>query len=383
MDDASTTITPEVHLSTGGRSQRINYLPEKLQQAELLLAYAAEIGVEIDQKLRTAVMDARLADTDGKWTTAIAADLLEAVTVLSIKLRPVTVESVRLCPNSSEAKSLIRLYRRIAVVLAALIVPFSFVTFVAGALAKTISQDLDSANKLAVIIASAEDADATPAQSQKERAATIQTLQEFAANTRALYAHGKQLDYIVFNTIEDPYAREKTDANNRKDNLELPPDLTHLVGVATKRIAVYQGVRYFAQTVQGTVTTIYGACSACVLPVLYALLGSCAFMLREFEQQTRTRTLTRSFGHIAHFIVAAISGAVIGLFNNVSSDQGGPTTPFNFGQGSLVSPLAMAFLVGYAVDVFFSFLEGIIQSFSRGRVAAAPAPQSSPNLTPR
>src|SRR5262249_30589590 len=134
----------------------------------------------------------------------------------------------------------------------------------------------------------------------------------------------------------------------------------------------YQGIRYFAQTVQGSVTTIYGAFSACVLPVLYALLGACAYMLREFEQQARTRTLSQSYAHIAHFIVAAISGAVVGLFGNVTSDPSGSATPFNFGQGSLFSPLAMAFLVGYAVDVFFAFLEGLIQSFSRGRTSVSP-----------
>jgi hypothetical protein len=36
----------------------------------------------------------------------------------------------------------------------------------------------------------------------------------------------------------------------------------------------------------------------------------------------------------------------------------------NFGQGVSVSPMAIAFLAGYAVDVFFTFLESTIQTLS-------------------
>jgi hypothetical protein len=55
-------------------------------------------------------------------------------------------------------------------------------------------------------------------------------------------------------------------------------------------------------------------------------------------------------------MTAAIAGAVVGLFN--------------FGQGISVSPLAIAFLVGYAVDVFFTFLERLIQSLIKARDSA-------------
>jgi NAD(P)-dependent dehydrogenase (short-subunit alcohol dehydrogenase family) len=34
-------------------------------------------------------------------------------------------------------------------------------------------------------------------------------------------------------------------------------------------------------------------------------------------------------------------------------------------QGASIAPLAFAFLVGYAVDVFFVFLEGVLQAFTK------------------
>jgi hypothetical protein len=375
MDDTVKNGSVNSHLSGEIPLQRPDTLLEKLQDAELMLAFAAESGVKLDSQVRAQVLSARVAETNGQWTVEIAEDLLSAVTSLAEQLHPVTVESVRLCPNSLEADRMLRFYRRVALVLAFVIMPFSFATFIGGELAKTINQDLDTGNKLAVTVGSVDEDTTSSALSPKDRTEAITTLQEFAANTRSLLAHAKQLDRLLLaNMIAVPYASEKTDQNYRKENLELPPDLGNLSGVAAKRISVYQGIRYFAQTVQGTVTVIYGAFGTCVLPVLYALLGSAAYLLREFEQQLRTRTLTQTDAHIAHFVVAGISGAVVGLFSNFSSGSTGGVIPFNFGQSSLASPLATAFLVGYAVDVFFSFLEGIIQSFNRGRSNSAVSP---------
>jgi hypothetical protein len=375
MDDTVKSGSANHHLSGEIPLQRPDTLLEKLQDAELMLVFAAESGVELNPKIRGQVLSARVAETNGQWTVDIAEDLLSAVTILAEKLHPVTVESVKLCPNSAEADRMMRFYRRVAIVLAFVIMPFSFATFVGGELSKTINQDLDAGNKLAVTVGTADEGTASSAPSPKDRTEAIRTLQEFAANTRSLYAHAKQLNRLLLaNAVAVPYAGQKTDQNYRKDDLELPPDLSNLSGVAAKRISVYQGIRYFAQTVQGTVTVIYGAFGTCVLPVLYALLGSAAYLLREFEQQLRTRTLTQTDAHIAHFVVAGISGAVVGLFSNFSSGSTGGVVPFNFGQSSLASPLATAFLVGYAVDVFFSFLEGIIQSFNRGRSSTAVSP---------
>jgi len=69
-----------------------------------------------------------------------------------------------------------------------------------------------------------------------------------------------------------------------------------------------------------------------------------------------TRIKNRSYipgaRHVAHFLVAGIGGLVVGLFNNAT-------------QGISMPPFALAFLVGYAVDVFFTFLEGLLQMFKR------------------
>jgi hypothetical protein len=72
--------------------------------------------------------------------------------------------------------------------------------------------------------------------------------------------------------------------------------------------------------------------------------------LRSYEQQSKNRTLVAGEKPIARLLIAGIGGLVVGQFNNVT-------------QGINITPFAVAFLVGYAVDVFFTFLEGLLQMF--------------------
>jgi hypothetical protein len=65
-----------------------------------------------------------------------------------------------------------------------------------------------------------------------------------------------------------------------------------------------------------------------------------------------TRTFIPSAANSARFVIAAIGGTVIGLFSGFTTQ-------------AKASPLALAFLVGYAVEVFFAFLEGLIKSFTK------------------
>jgi len=54
----------------------------------------------------------------------------------------------------------------------------------------------------------------------------------------------------------------------------------------------------------------------------------------------------------------------VGLFNN-----------FTLGQSESIPPLALAFLIGFSVDVFLSFLETLSQSFmKRSESEAWPQP---------
>jgi hypothetical protein len=353
------------------------YFDEALQDAERLLKYAAEIGIDINADTRDHILQARAASSVA-WNEEITANLLGALTKVAAQLKPVTAESLK--DNSQHT---VRVYWWVAVCLAIVIVPFSIVSFITSAISTTIRTDITSANDLAVKLRAqlGAPADLSPtAASGTANAANpaapvpvglneadvITELQQYASTIRAIDARSRQLNALVFHAQWDQYAAIRSNPQSIHAVFELPRGLLNLPQTAEDKTQLYQYVRYFAQSVLDDVSVYYGAITTCLLPVLYALLGTCAYLLRSFEKQMALRTFTPSAANSARFLIAAIGGAVVGLFNN-----------FTVTEGASIPPLAIAFLVGYAVDVFFAFLEGFLQTFTKTATnSPAPTPAS-------
>jgi hypothetical protein len=345
------------------------YYDDALQDAERLMKYAAEIGVDVDDDIRNDILQAR-ADT-GLPSNEQVANLLTALTKLAARLRPVTAESLKAC--SGEEQYTVHSYWKWAACLAAIIVPFSIASFVTSAISDAIRKDIVTANELAVKLTAqlrppqAPSPAATPAVATAAQPASalpagltvvdvVTELQQFASIIRAVDGRARQLNAFVFHIEQDPYFDIRQNREALHTKFQLPAGLPNLAEASDDRIRVYQDVRYFAQSLLDDVSFFYGAITTCLLPVLYALLGTCAYLLRSFEEQMRTKTFIPSLANSARFLIAGIGGAVVGLFNN-----------FTITQGASIPPLAIAFLVGYAVDVFFSFLEGLLQAFTKTR----------------
>jgi len=347
------------------------YFHTALDDAEWLLKYAAEIGVDVDDSTRNDILAAR-AQAGAVADEARTARLLAALTTLAARLKPVTAESLKASANTE--RHTVRVYWKIAVSLAAVIVPFSIASFITSGLSDSIRKDIVAANDLAVKVTSQlhpapvqtaapppppgatprTDVDLPPGLSVVE---VVTELQQFASTVRAIDGLARRLNVFVAKAETDPFAGIRGNPSQVHDTFQLPPELpTRLNQAADQTIKLFQDVRYFAQAVLDDVSLFYGAIAMCVLPVLYALLGTCAYLLRSFEDQMRMKTYIPSEANSARFLMAGIGGAVIGLFNN-----------FTIAQGASIPPLALAFLVGYAVDVFFSFLEGLLQAFTKNK----------------
>jgi hypothetical protein len=345
-------------------SESANY-DRALRDAERLMTYAAESGIDIGDDTRASILRARArcsARTDEE-----TAGLLAALTKLADRLKGVTADSLEASGGRELERQVLVPYERWAVGLAAIIIPFSILSFASSAISDGLHKDIATANELAVKLTTqlhlaqpaTEQADTPggPAPTAAE-ADLLTELQQFASLIRAIDGRAWQLRLFVAGVVADPNADVRGDQAKTHERFELPLPLGSLADRANERIRLYQDVRYFAQSTLDAVSLIYGAATVCVLPVLYALLGTCAYLLRSLEKQFRARTFTNRGTTGPRLIVAGIGGAVVGLFNN-----------FTITQGASIPPLALAFLVGYAVDVFFSFLEGLIQQFTKPKVS--------------
>src|SRR3984893_4403317 len=345
-----------------------SYLEEALQDAERLLKYAAEVGVDVEPGVRHNIVQARTF-SGGVWNDEAATGLLTALTTLAAKLKPVTAESLKACRD--ERCHAVRHYLGWAVCLALVIVPFSIGSFVTSGFSDAIRKDIVNGNQLAVkLIAQLHPSGTATVSAGESRGSTepaiptglsvaevVSELQEFASLIRSIDYRARRLNAFMFFLEKDPYSESRGNAALLHRVFQLPAELpSHLEEAADDRVTKYQDVRYFAQSLQEDVAMFYGAVATCLLPVLYALLGTCAYLLRTFEQEMASRTYVPSSANSARFLIAAISGGVVGLFNNLTAVQ-----------GASIPPLAIAFLAGYAVDVFFSFLESLIATFSKPR----------------
>ena len=357
------------------------YFEEALEDAERLLKYAAEVGLPIDDETRDHILLARAKSSAG-WDEETASQLLAALGKIAAQLKPVTAASLKACSG----RPTVRKYWIVSICLAAIIVPFSVASFVASAISNTIKTDIAQANELAVKLRAqlgpptapslpsgppakaAKDAgmSTAPETSRLADTAVITELQDFATDIRAIDAGARQLRVLVFGAETDPFAAIRRDPARLHQTFELPGGLTDFAAAAGERTTVYQDIRYFGQSLVDDVAVFYGAITTCILPVLYALLGTCAYLSRTFEQQIVNKTYTPSVADAPRFLIAGIGGAVVGLFNN-----------FAIGQGVSIPPLAIAFLVGYEVDVFFAFLEAVVQKFTKNSPAATPPAQEA------
>ena len=331
--------------------------------AEVLLGYAAEAGIDVAPELVDAVLATHADIERGACTRAGLVAFYAALTRIAVRLNPVTADTIRACASKAAARSLAR-NRLSASILTFIIIVMSILAFVDSSVASRLSGDIRAANELAVGLRSKVDqpgspllqracaAIATPpAAGAKSRGLDDLTdLQQFAAGLRDIYGRAIKLNYFVF-LIEQPPVQLTSD---NRDRLQLNPALVNFDAEVVCKISTYEEVRDFAQNILLDNTVAFGALATYVLPVAYALLGAMAFRLRTFADTIRKRTYHPSYADSARLMAALIAGAIVSLFGG-------------FGAGITLSPLALGFLVGYGVEMFFTFLDTILNSFGAGK----------------
>jgi hypothetical protein len=339
-------------------------LPTRLGGAELMLAHAAEAGIPLQPELIIAIERARRAYAQGNWTINIAAQFWPAYGRLCTAIKPVTGETLA-ASVGADVGYILSWYRWFTIFLTIFILPLSILTFITASISNEISerikdndaQALSLHDQLFAQTPSANQISALPAPGAPPSTSAVRTdretvLQQFATANRFLYGRARLLDGFVLEAERDPFAQLSPD--EKRSKLELPVKLDDIPNIGVKMIGTYQEIRAFAKNVQQTNLVVYGAITAYLLPVLYALLGACAYALRSLSEQTLARTYQPSYAAFARIIIALIAGLVVALFNN-------------FTQGISLSPLAIAFLVGYAVEIFFSFLDAFLETLKKVR----------------
>src|SRR5262245_49748935 len=205
-----TDENPQLDAAASAEGSIPKHLVHKLEDAESLIVYAAEIGIDIDEDVRRNVVETADAAMRRTWSQERSLDLLAALTALSSKLHPVSGESLRKCERSREAATTLTTYKWVAIVLAGLIVPYSIAALLASARCEAIQKDIESANGLALALAvemrlTSESPSSAEQSAGRQGEEELRRLQQFTATCRALDARASVLKSFAFGTVSDPF----------------------------------------------------------------------------------------------------------------------------------------------------------------------------------
>lgn len=372
-DAVDAALQPQVENGCGA-TPLMPARPDVFDDSELLLEFAASNGrlpaAEASNgagefNLVRDLLIASKAARDGRLSCDILGRFWIAYARLSSLTRPVTAASIRASDNH------MILMKFSAIVLVFLVISFSMLLFMVNSTTSDINDLVEQQNSAALKLWSdlqmlttngadqAQPAEAADIASTAQRDTTIkehvfEEMVEFSRKSNWLLESASRLNFWFafpgthLDIKEVTFNRENPD---KITGLLISPELSlasDLRQEGIKQIKAYQLIRNYALALYKTNTLIYGSITTYLLPTIYALLGAFLYGFRLYSRLIRRREYLGSAAHSARYFIAAIAGLVVGLFGSL------------FPKSVSLPPLAIAFLVGYAVEAFFSRLDDVI-----------------------
>lgn len=340
-------------------------LRRAIEEADLLLAYAAENGLELDEGVLATIVAARQLPDAATDAAAVAATtrFWEAYGSLARAVQPVTSDSIeatmgRQGRRGVTGRLLDRLFGpKLTTHAERSIYRFSLGSFVVLVLLLVVQMYWVIGNRLeaqaAQLVAEAERVG--------ERLATLGKAQ-LADDDRELLkleAAGEQLNL---------------DLAIRVAALEQWNDIWRALvpGIARRSAALDEaaGSPFSTMRKARLEASLAKECvELYLLPLLYGLLGSCLHVLRTLAAGIERRTHVAGRLYQVRIYTGGLTGLVIAWFG-VGGDATSPLAS--------LTPFALAFLAGYSVELLFAFMDRLVSAFV-GRSEALPgAGGSSP-----
>ncbi|EEA03951.1 hypothetical protein BH160DRAFT_0634 [Burkholderia sp. H160] len=414
---------------------------DDLKRCSEVVSHAGLNGKKLAESDVDALAAARLAQRDFAWSPTVEAPFYDAMSRITEAVAPVVGETVG-AEARKGARKAIRNYSFSAAALTLLVLALSCLLFAIKEISDDIKVGIQSNDPIALMMhnqmqaydAAIRKANENPThdalaqvQNSPEADAIKETLQKFATNNRQLYSDIQRTETISrlffwvpnalgqrfygffgkdwgddLGIVRKQYAKNcsKADAGGADwecstdslraaleidvplFNIGLSPDKKRTVipedtvNQGFQKIAVYQQIRATAKYAQDNILTFVGMTTGFVLPILYAWLGANAAILRKLRDDTAACLFHPEYSKVAnrsHVITAVIVGISIGLFSDIVQE------------GKTLSPLAIAFIAGYASDRFFQFLDRLVATLfpsdsSRGQPLAEHEDQSQPRV---
>jgi hypothetical protein len=321
-------------------------IADAIRGAQLLLSYATECGVDIDLDAVKTIVESKDQLRSGSWNPASEVGLWVALNNVAKAVKPVSVASLEFMsdkgpdragisatsgssPRKSAAHEAVAKYRNrfFAWLIVLLVVQMYWLV---GA---RITNDFETIPKRV-----------------EELNALIDKLK---------LAGTGQADSREIKTLEAEREENFTKAGTR---IEILQKWNSIWGLSFLRGSADNGTgadpaksNDRALLTAGFVLT---AMQVYLLPLLYGLVGACAYVLRKLAGEIENRTVSdgSETQYQLRFYLGALAGMAVGWFFTPES------TPALF---KSISPFALAFLAGYSVELLFAAMDRFITALSK------------------
>lgn len=337
-------------------------IAQVINDGQRLLAYIARNGsVELSPDVTQVIIDAKYKLAKDEWSAEAETVFLLNYDKLAKIVFPVTIESVNavipvLTGKSSKptkAASAVSWYRRYTL-LALVLLLLTQIYYLFG---KELSSNLHNLFKqretVQIQLNKVTDKTLENGPLQAELALLNQKLDanyKLLMRWNQLWSFGNTFSGSMPKYFQTKYEMEKKVIQRDKvinqsllDNLELSKSLHQA------RIIFFENVL--------SADSILKVLQGYILPLLYGLLGAFIFVLRSLLNEIKSITYTFSceIRYRLRLTLGALGGMIIGWF----------LKPEEANALASLSPMALAFLMGYNVDVLFSLMDKIIDSIKK------------------
>ncbi len=338
-------------------------LKDAIIDAEKLLSYASEYGIELDEKHIKSIVIAKQSNDKDLWSSEDEVNFWKAFQTISGTVYPVTIDSLRATskpakktnPNwwskitglrrVSKVERSVRFYSIFALIAMSIMLVTQIYALIGTALMSKLNNgnqrmiEIEQRMQSLMLITEGNDNDKTARMEQQNLELELDELGEQVESGIQLLNDWLESTYDIWFKTTD----ETTKAVTENTSSNSPPFAAATAG-ASRNIVVLQRSKSLI-----TILNQY------ILPLLYGLLGGLAFVLRSISKDTKMMTYTSiskiKYGLRVH--LGALAGLVIGFL-------WGDLQGKSFGVVESLSPLAVSFIAGYSVEFIFRMLDSLI-----------------------
>lgn len=349
-------------------------------EIQLLVEYVATNGLVVEDAVLTVAHEAKKIIETPAWNTEKEVEFWKAYAVLSKIVAPVTVESLRATKDEfgdvtlldrllkrspiSNAHRLLNSYRMIAFFVLIVILVCQIIWLVGTSLVheaetqkKRLTDELDDFRMETFCSNNQDTFNSLKLQESNEKIKSI--IQDIYINqTLILGWLGKiRIVLINFNPVYDALEMRKIDTKSIEEKLdkELKNRDYHKYLAQARTCVMAEAHIQHAIVMPLRMILLYP------LPLLYGLLGACAYVLRTIGREIKTLSYTKQnkMGFGLRVQLGSLAGLIIswvfssGFINDIATQS--TVTNLSF--------LAISFIAGYNIELFFQAMDQYLMSY--------------------